>query len=339
MKKTILLLLSLSFVLLINPLQANEIRAGAISLKQLTTLNVEATVQIVVPFHADVTDLELCWGDGNCSYMQQSNESINTAQGLKYYTFTDVHTYPAIGNFTTSINHCCFDGAISNIENGAASNFQIETTILLLESFLNTTPTFTQAQSMVDVDITTAILILTGADEDVENDEYSHELCEPENVTNYTGINFFNSTVTLVPAGAGALIWSNPGFEGVYIVQICTEESRNGAVISTSKRIVLLGVDNEFVNKTTELSAAEMLVYPNPVSGGELYLKRKGELSEKELNVQLVNSLGVEVFAGDWKGADDLTVEVGYLPTGSYTVVVLLEDGRRYYKQVVIPHR
>jgi hypothetical protein len=339
MKKTILLLLGLSLSLLITPLQANEIRAGAISLKQLITLNVEATVQIVLPSHADITDLELCWGDGICTSLQQSNETTNAAQGLKYYTFTDTHTYPAMGAFTTSIDHCCYDGSISNITNGAASNFQIETMIVLLSNpsgDLNTTPTFTNAQSLVDVGIVTEILVLFGADADVENDVYNNEICEPENVTDYSGIDFPNSTVTLAPTGAGVLVWSNPGFQGVYIVQICTDETRNGALISSSKRIVNFVVDNEFVSKTTALSDLEVLVYPNPVSGGKLYLERKGSIFMDGANVLLTSSLGVNVFSGEWNGLNEMAIEVGDLPKGYYTVVLLLEDGTSFYKQIVI---
>ncbi len=337
MKKTIHLLLTLSLSFFITTLQANEIRAGAISLKQLTALTVEATVNIVVPSHANVTALELCWGDGTCSSLQQSNEFINPAQGLKYYTFTDAHTYPTIGNFTTSINHCCYDGAITNITNGAASNFQIETTILLLSNTeLNTTPSFPNPQNLVDVDINTETLVLFGADEDVENDAYSHEICEPENVTNYSSINFPNSTLTLAPSGAGVLVWSNPGFEGVYIVQICTNETRNGQQISSSKRIVCFGVDNSFVSRTSELSNSEILIYPNPVSGGELYIERKGELVLEGSSFLIINALGASVFTSEWDGEDQMTINVRDLPKGYYTVVLLLKDGRRLYKQIVI---
>jgi len=295
MKKTIHLLLTLSLSFFITTLQANEIRAGAISLKQLTALTVEATVNIVVPSHANVTALELCWGDGTCSSLQQSNEFINPA------------------------------------------NFQIETTILLLSNTeLNTTPSFPNPQNLVDVDINTETLVLFGADEDVENDAYSHEICEPENVTNYSSINFPNSTLTLAPSGAGVLVWSNPGFEGVYIVQICTNETRNGQQISSSKRIVCFGVDNSFVSRTSELSNSEILIYPNPVSGGELYIERKGELVLEGSSFLIINALGASVFTSEWDGEDQMTINVRDLPKGYYTVVLLLKDGRRLYKQIVI---
>jgi len=333
MKKTILFLFVST--LFITSLQANNIRAGAISLKQLSSLNVEATVNLVIASHADVTDLELCWGDGACTSLQQLSESVNAAQGMKYYTFKDVHTYTTLGPYIATINHCCYDGDISNIENGAASDFQIETMIVLTED-LNTTPTFSNSKGLVDVDNTVATLTIVGADEDPEGDTYSNQECEIENVINYTGINFPNSVVFLSPTDEGIFVWTNPGFGGVYIVQVCTEETRNGAVISSSKRIVCFGVDDGFIEDTKELSDSEILLYPNPVSRGRLYLERRGELNVRDAKIQIVNGLGVEVERSIWSGIDESVLEIGHLSNGNYTVILELKDGTRFYKQIVI---
>jgi len=118
---TTLLIVFLSITNLI----ADELRAGVITIDQVSQSSVEATVSLVIDIHADLLDLSLCWGDGNCSDFPALTAVANPVWGIKSYVFTALHTYATQDNYTVSIEKCCFDDEISNINSLQENNFVI----------------------------------------------------------------------------------------------------------------------------------------------------------------------------------------------------------------------
>lgn len=333
MKKVFLLSFCI-ICLSINLLRAgDELRAGVISIKQLSPLTVEAQIELVVEIHADISDLDFCWGDGSCTNFPELTGTLNTFQGLKYYSFTTTHTYNELDTYyTTSIDHCCFDEDISNITNGGATDFSISTTIYLQEQ-LNTTPFYNQ--NLIEVGTVGTTMVMLGSEEDEEGDGFSNSLCTPENVLDFAALDIIPTSPVNLSSPNGILIWSQPGFNGNYIAQLCTDEIRNGLLISASQRIVCFMLDPGFMTSTQELSTANISLYPNPVVN-DLSLENKGNVDTENAKILLINSLQQIVIAEQWDKMNLHTLSLDHLPKGIYVVLVLLESGVSYYEQVVV---
>ncbi|MFK7808392.1 MAG: T9SS type A sorting domain-containing protein [Saprospiraceae bacterium] len=332
MKKVISIILTCCVFL--TTLQANQIRAGVISLRQVSPLTVEATIKLVTPSHVDITDLEFCWGDGICVDALQFNEEINIIQGLKYYTFINAHTYLEQGGFTTSISHCCYDAEINNIETELDAEFYLET-MIVLGAELNTGPHYNSDFALVDADTAYSVFSIVGAVDDPEGDTYSNEICMPANLLNFTSMEW--APLVVAPSGGGVLVWSQPWIEGTYITQICTEEKRNGTVISRTQRIVSFMIGAGFATEvsTKEISKSDIDIFPNPVND-ILHISDRGANNSPLSSISIINLQGQVALVEYQNIKNESRLDVSALAQGMYYVIVLLENGEKYYKQIYI---
>jgi methionine-rich copper-binding protein CopC len=154
------------------------------------------------------------------------------------------------------------------------------------------------------------------------------------NITNYTveqsndGINF--TTIGTQTATA------NNGTNPTYSKQDATASKANNwyrvkanNTNGTTKytAIAMVGA----INDATQIAAATMSIYPNPVVGGNVNLHLDNQL-KGNYSVQITNSAGQQVKAANVQvenGNTLRTIQIGNAATGTYQATITNEDGNK----------
>ena len=132
-KFSLVLLFSISTFLLF----ATHNRAGEIVYKQTGDKTIEATIVTYTKtssIPADRDRVEICWGDGTCSFLSRTNnkgEELNNDYKVNYYTGN--HTYSNEGQYTISMTDPNRNSNVLNIgdANSDLVQFHIESTLFV----------------------------------------------------------------------------------------------------------------------------------------------------------------------------------------------------------------
>jgi len=334
MKTLISTLLLLTF--LTQNAEANEFRGGHISISQLSTSSVQADVVLLIDVHGDITDLDLCWGDGICSAITPTSIVTLASFGLKKYTFSILHSYQDQGTYTVSIESCCFDDELGNMLNAEDDLFAIETTMALNSSF-NTTPSYSDlGAAKGSVNQGTGI---SGWDDDPEGDEYVTALCnidvdtyqQPDIALPLPGNEIFNNSIT------GSISWISPPIDGTFVLQTCVTEFRDGVEISVSRRVVCFMI-GEFVSATAEpIDQLGFSIYPNPIQDKKLWIHNDGTQPSETIKISIRNVSQQLVFEERTNTAfENKMIDLDGWTAGVYFVLMETEGGSFYKKFVVV---
>lgn len=322
-------------IFLIQHVNANEYRAGHISITQLSTSSVQADVELLIDVHGDIENLVMCWGDGICSTITPQSIETLAAWGLKKYNYSILHSYQEQGTYTVSIENCCFDDELANMLNAEDDLFVIETRFLLSSSF-NTSPSYSNIAAGIGA--INQPMGMLGWDEDPEGDEYLTELCDiavdtyvqPDIALPLPGNEIFMSTST------GGVSWISPPLDGSFVLQTCVSELRNGVEISFSKRVVCFMVGN-FSSTAEPIKDLGLSIYPNPINDKKLWIHNDGSAPNELLNIRIHNINQQLVFEEKTNTSfDNKMLDLSGLPVGVYFVLMQTEEAAYYEKFVIV---
>ena len=302
----------------------------------MSPFTVEANVVVVVDVHADLTDLELCWGDGDCTLFPVLTPQVNPLWGVKTYQFSALHTYSTTDSFTVFVSHCCYDDDLYNLVAPGNSLVQIETMMVLQESDWNTTPGY--GTEMVFAGMAQSAMGLPGTGPDPEGDEFVVSFCDPLNAIEYVFPDELipgPSDELILDPVSGEIIWNTPVLEGLYLVQTCTEEFREGTLISRSHRLVCFLVGG-YPTAIRSVKEAGVIVYPNPVTAGELFLKYPHTLGATISCILLYKPTHQLVLEREYTATEDvIAISMHELGPGHYFLILETANGMRWYQPVV----
>ena len=263
MKKVITTLL-FSFLCLQIALFATHNRAGEILIEQISPTEIKASIITFTKsssLPADRDSLQICWGDGNCSWIQRSSESTLTNDN-KRNVYQQNYTYSEAGSYTISMTDPNRNGGILNVNapNSDQQAFHIETQFELSTTQNNHSPTLLFPP--IDVAFTNQPFFHNPNGFDIDGDQLVYELMTPmkdngESVDNYVMPNMIspnaNNSLTL-DANTGHLVWNSPQQEGEYNIAIKISEYREGVLIGYAIRdMQILVLKEEVLPPTIEL--------------------------------------------------------------------------------------
>ncbi len=317
-------------------LHASEFRAGEISVKQIGNSSVEATIHLIIDIHADLENLTIQWGDGFISEFPSLSPEVIDVWGLKRYTIVDLYSYDEQGTYTISINECCIDDDVTNIGNPATQNFEVSTTFTLGNSF-NTTPQY----DILGAGANEAgqVIGIVGWVDDPEGDEYITMFCDmdasayviPDQLNPAPG-----NELTLSP-GTGGIIWASPLFEGIYLAQVCTSETRNGVEISNSKRVVCLQAGDFTASALQNIGNAGFSIYPNPIQDNILWLHYDNTTDYDDISIQIFNtSQQLTLSQQEATGFESIKLDLTGWSAGVYFMLIE-KEGKLFYEQLIVP--
>lgn len=240
--KKILTTLTLIFVLFFAA-QATHNKGGEITVKQIAYLQYEATIHTYtkassVP--ADRDSLEICWGDGNCEWVQRDTSYLYD-DNRKYNIYSKQHSFAEEGNFNISMTDPNRNGAVLNFPFPDNIPLYIATT-LLVSSLTNSTPILLNQFS--EKAYRGLVYQHNPAAFDVDGDSLAYELIVPlagfdTPVPNYTfpsGVLPGSNNQHELDGELGTFIWEAPQQLGAYGLAMKITEYRAGQILSTTIR-------------------------------------------------------------------------------------------------------
>lgn len=223
---------------------ATHNRAGEISYVQLDEYTIKATIHTTTKassIPADRDSLQICWGDGNCEYLERTSETLFPNDN-KINAYEGEHTYADLGNYILTMTDPNRNGGILNINNPNSDNVQFH-----LEAMLNLMDNQTTNSSpimlvpSIDIAQVGQPFMHSPNAYDPDGDSLSYELITPyqdraEEVPNY----LFPNEIVPGPSNnihldetTGFLTWDSPQMVGEYNVTMMIKEYRNGQLIGS----------------------------------------------------------------------------------------------------------
>jgi gliding motility-associated-like protein len=229
---------------------ATHERAGEITYRHLNGLTYEITITTYTysPSLADRNELPVKWGDGN-----EENVPRRTKQSLggdmQRNTYVALHTFPATGTYTISMEDPNRNEGIINIPNSVNIPFYIETSIIINPFFqYNNSPQLTNPP--VDVGCVDVPFYHNPGAVDPDGDSlvYSLIICRGYNGENIPGYTYplASHSLTINPH-TGDFYWDSPVRQGEYNIAILIEEYRLGIKVGEVVRdmqVLITACDN-----------------------------------------------------------------------------------------------
>lgn len=236
---------------------ATHQRAGEITYRWLHDLTYEVTI-ITYTYSsspADRPELELFWGDGTSDIIQRVEKTPITSEiNYNKYTFNGygtggIHTYPAPGTYTMTMEDPNRNAGIINIPNSVNIPFFIETT-LIINPFLGNNNSPVLLNPPIDNACIYQPFIHNPWAYDSDGDSLSYRLdgCLGAGGVYIPG--FFYppaNNVLSIDAHTGELLWDSPQLNGEYNICIIVDEWRDGIRIGSVRRdmqITVVSCDN-----------------------------------------------------------------------------------------------
>ena len=212
------------FILLSSLSFATHNRAGEITYRQLSNLEIEATITTYTKttgasINADRDTVQICWGDGTCEWLARVNGPDNDNNGFpdgellandtKRNRYTMTHVYNGPAHYVISMQDPNRNGGILNVNspNSEAIEFFIQTTVTLFPGQFqgfNNSPILLQPP--IDVGCIGKKFIHNPNAFEIDGDSLSYELIVPLRDVN-TQVPNFNFPDQINP---GCLLYTSP---------------------------------------------------------------------------------------------------------------------------------
>lgn len=338
------------FALFFLQLSATHNRAGEITFTQIGPLTLEVTVTTYTKtssIDADRDQLTVVWGDGFQDTVARDNE-VFLPNDTKRNTYTQVHTYPALGSYTISMLDPNRNANILNVNppNSVIVPFFLQTSFTFTNTQFqgpNSSPVLLQPP--VDFGCVGQIFRHNPNAFDPDGDSLAYELIVPlqsqdNEVPNYS----FPDEI--VPQGnairlneeTGDFVWVVPQRRGEYNIAILIKEYRNGQLINSMIRDMQIFID-DCQNVPPKVEAPEEICV---LAGDTVQFRVVAEAPEFEID-QLVrlsalggpfelNNSPARFIAPDGYQEDPLTGEFfwatncNHISEQPYTVVIRAVD-------------
>ncbi len=224
---------------------ATHQRAGEISYKWLYGLTYEVTI-ITYTYSSSPADrptLTLNWGDGTSDVIDRVEKTpITSLINYNRYTYDGVgggiHTYPAPGTYTMSMEDPNRNAGIINIPNSVNIPFYIETT-LTINPFLGGDNSPILLNPPIDNACIYQPFIHNPWAYDPDGDSLSYRLDSCKGAGGLYIPGYFyppaNNILTINPY-TGELLWDSPQLNGEYNLCIIVDEWRHGIKIGSVRR-------------------------------------------------------------------------------------------------------
>ncbi len=249
MKKLLVSVFTIIFILTYSSAWATHNRAGEIRVEQTGALSVKATIITYTKASSIAVDrdtLTICWGDGTCEQVLRSNgrgEILPNDTKRNYYIGT--HTYSGRNTYKISMTDPNRNEGILNIRNSISVPFHIETTFTFLSAQFqgsNTTPILLQPP--IDIGCIGKPFIHNPNAYDPDGDSLAYRLTVPLQMDNnavplYEFPNQiapgFNNIITMNET-SGEFRWVSPQVAGEYNIAILIISYRRGLAIDSTIR-------------------------------------------------------------------------------------------------------
>lgn len=242
-------------------LHATHNAGGEILYRKTGPLSVEAwiiTYTNASSINADRDSLTICWGDGICQTLVRSNgngegEMVNAH--FKKNIYLGSHTYAQAGQYNISMTDPNRNAGILNVNAPSSDNipFHIESTV----SFLPGAGASSYSPELMEIPLDEGVVgqvyeHVPGAF-DADGDSLVFELAIPmqgpgEIVPNYVFPNDIapggNNSLSIDPV-TGKVVWDAPQIAGYYTIAIRIKSYRNGELVETTLRDMLIHIDSD----------------------------------------------------------------------------------------------
>ncbi|MEM1321750.1 MAG: T9SS type A sorting domain-containing protein [Bacteroidota bacterium] len=235
-------------------LWATHNRAGEISFEALGQFTYRATIHTYTKASsrpADRDSLEICWGDGTCEWVLRTNgDGLTLPNDIKYNQYIIQHTYADFGEYRISMTDPNRTGGNLNLNPPSSDNipFHIESRLVVgVET--NNSPQLLMPP--IDRGFVGLPFSHTPNAFDIDDDSLAYELTVPLQASNVEVPNYsFPNQVRPGPMNnisidpiTGEFQWVSPAEPGEYTVAILIKEYRNGILIGSVLRDLMITVE------------------------------------------------------------------------------------------------
>ncbi len=238
-------LASALLIMLFHTAFATHERAGEITYKHISGLTYEFTVTTYTytPSPADRDSLEVKWGDGGMQMVGRV-EKINYPNDISRNKYKAIHTFPASGFYTISMEDPNRNYGVINIPNSVNIPFYIETS-LLISPFISGNNSPTLLNPPIDNGcVNVPFYHNPGAfDEDGDSLAYKIVQCKGLSGDPIPGYTIPPYTISLsIDPYNGDFYWDSPIIQGDYNIAIVIEEYRQGVKIGSITRDMQISI-------------------------------------------------------------------------------------------------
>lgn len=338
MKKLLLILFLLGNLVA----KASHIKAGEITYQKLSGLTYEVTLETysengnLQSQLADQPTAIIYWGDGTSSVVNRASR-VN----LPYTTWESIykakHTYASAGLFQVAFSSANRIDAISNMDNSFNTPFFVESSIVIRTSVsVNTSPVMSAPAVALASAGHPFSYDLLAADADGDSLVFSLKPTLQAHAMDAYGyiLPAATSGFISIDAHTGVLSWLNPVMAGLYSIGVETKEYRNGVLLGTVFRDMLITVDNGTGMQQAKTGDV-FTIYPNPAAG--TYQIQSSGWADKELQFMVCDVSGRMILTKTimpLSGEIHLTESLG-LPKGIYLVKLMQENKTAQSKLLV----
>ena len=233
---------------------------GEILYRKTGPLTVEAWIITYTNAYAvnvDRDTLTICWGDGVCEKLLRANgngEGELIAPQYKKNIYLGTHTYTQAGQFTISMTDPNRSAGIINVNAPTSDNvpFHIESTISFLSEATGSLNSPVLLEIPLDDGLVGQPYIHVPSAFDADGDSLAYEFAIPMQDTGTAVPNYVfpsdivpgsNNTMTIDPL-TGKIVWDAPQTAGHYTIAILVKSYRNGQLVETIIRDMLIHIDN-----------------------------------------------------------------------------------------------
>lgn len=241
-------------------LHATHNVGGEILYRKTGPLSVEAwivTYTNALSVSADRDSLVICWGDGSCQTIARSNgngEGELITALFKRNVYLGTHTYAQAAQYSISMTDPNRSAGILNV-NAPTSDyvaFHLESTL----SFLPEADGSLASPVLLEIPLDDGVVgqpyehVPNAFDED--GDSLTFEFATPLQADNSPVPNYVfpteiapgaNNVMTIDPA-TGKIVWNAPQYPGAYTIAILIKSYRNGQLVETVIRDMLIEIGN-----------------------------------------------------------------------------------------------
>ena len=310
MKKYLLLIIGSLFSL---PVFAGKMIAGEISYGNISGLTYEFTITIYQLSTNPDTTIEVDVGGGSSTATLTNDTSVGTLCSLNVIKSTCLltHTYAGNGIYNIYVFASNRIADIVNIPNSINVNFSLKSTIVI-SSFLggNTSPVFNSP--LIDIANLDTPYIYNPSAYDVNGDSLSYQAVPPlgaggNPILGYTFPLASNSFS--IDSVTGNMLWDNPNYSGYYSVGFQITEWRQGQIIGTTLRDMLLAVCQPNAITEYQNEKDKVKLFPNPATNTFTITN----LSSNAISLlQIINPIGEVVYAEKVYGKKEYLIDANF---------------------------
>ncbi len=248
-------LLFAAFIFLVNYSLATHQRAAEITYRHVEGLTFEFTITMYTrtssPADDTRTTMPISWGDETGEEIPRIIfEEIPEVFDITYNVYKGLHTFPAPGSYTVSVEDPNRNNGVVNIPNSVNVPMFIETS-LVINPFLGYNNSVQLLNPPIDQGCVGKNFIHNPGAFDIDGDSLAYHLvvCKGAGGFDIPGYSFpKTSDVFRIDSVTGDLLWQTPVLQGEYNVAIVIEEWRHGFKIGSVRRdmqIEIVACDHE----------------------------------------------------------------------------------------------